>query len=137
VSGGTRLAHVAIATRDADALAGTFVAALGGAPAGEEVLDGGSLRVVFVRVGDVMFELLEPHSESHTVARYLERRGAGLHHVSLEVKDLPAAIEAARSAGVSPIDDSPRPGAHGTRVAFLHPKSLGGVLIELTGPETP
>ena len=129
------LAHVAIATADADALATTLAAALGGERAGEETIDGGGLRVVFVKVGQVLFELLEPRSDAHTVAKFLAKRGAGLHHVSLEVPDVAAALERARAAGVKLVDESPRAGAHGSRVAFLHPASLGGVLFELS--ETP
>jgi methylmalonyl-CoA/ethylmalonyl-CoA epimerase len=125
------LAHIAIATRDADALASTMVNALGAARGEEEVLDGGALRILFVRLGPVTFELLEPRSEEHTVARFLESRGPGLHHVSLEVGDIEQALDRCRTAGVRLIDESPRPGAHGTRVAFLHPKALGGVLMEL------
>ena len=126
------LAHVAIATPDATAMARALVTALGGALAGEELLDGGALRVVFVQVGSVVFELLEPRSADHTVAKYLEKRGPGLHHVSLEVPDVAAALDRARAAGVQPIDAAPRAGAHGSRVAFLHPRTLGGVLIELS-----
>ena len=125
------LSHIAIAVRDADALAATLVAALGAARGEEELLDGGTLRVVFVRLGPVTFELLEPRSPDHTVAKFLEKRGEGLHHVSLEVKDLGAALAGCRDAGIQLIDQTPRPGAHGTRVAFLHPKSLNGVLVEL------
>jgi methylmalonyl-CoA/ethylmalonyl-CoA epimerase len=87
--------------------------------------------VVFVHLGPVTLELLEPRSPDHTVAKYLEKRGEGLHHVSLEVKDLEGALGACRQAGVRLIDELPRSGAHGSRVAFLHPKSLGGVLVEL------
>ena len=130
----TRLAHVAIATPDATALSATLVAALGGENAGEEWLDGGGLRVVFVRVGAVMFELLEPRSADHTVAKFIAKRGAGLHHVSLEVADAAAALERAREAGVEPVDAAPRPGANGSRVVFLHPRSLGGVLLEFSEP---
>ena len=127
----TGLAHVAIAVREADPLAALLVAAFGGVRGEEELLDGGTLRVVFVRLGDLTLELLEPRSADHTVARYLETRGPGLHHVSLEVADLPAALERCRAAGVQLIDEAPRRGAHEMRVAFLHPKSLGGVLVEL------
>lgn len=125
------LSHIAIAVRDADALAAALVAALGAARGEEELLDGGALRVVFVRLGPVTFELLEPRSPDHTVARFLEKRGEGLHHVSLEVADLAAALAGCRAAGVQPIDEIPRPGAHGSSVAFLYPKALGGVLLEL------
>ena len=125
------LSHVAIAVREADPLAELLVAALGGRRGEEEVLDGGGLRVVFVHLGPVTIELLEPRSPDHVVARFLENRGPGLHHVSLEVGDLRAALERCRDAGVRLIDEDPRPGAAGTQVAFLHPKSLGGVLVEL------
>ena len=127
----TGLSHVAIATRDADALARTLVDALGGRLGEEELLEGGALRVVFVHLGPVTLELLEPRSAEHTVARFLDARGPGLHHVSLEVTDIAAHLALAKAAGVKLIDETPRPGAHGTRVAFLHPKSLGGVLVEL------
>jgi methylmalonyl-CoA/ethylmalonyl-CoA epimerase len=131
------LGHVAIATRDANALARTLADGLGAVRGEEELLDGGALRVVFVRLGPVTFELLEPRAADHTVAKFLDTRGPGLHHVSLEVPDLSSALARARAAGVRLVDDTPRPGAHGTAVAFLHPKSLGGVLIELCGPTDP
>ena len=126
-----RLSHVAIAVRDADALANVLVSALGATRGAEEMLEGGALRVVFVSLGPVTFELLEPRSPDHTVAKFLEKRGEGLHHVSLEVANLGEALAGCRAAGVRLIDETPRPGAHGSRVAFLHPKSLGGVLFEL------
>ena len=127
----TGLAHIAIALRDAEPVVRTLVDSLGATRGGEELLDGGALRVVFVHLGPVTVELLEPRSAEHTVAKFLEARGPGLHHVSLEVRDLPAQLARAKAAGVRLIDDTPRPGAHGTQVAFLHPKSLGGVLVEL------
>jgi methylmalonyl-CoA/ethylmalonyl-CoA epimerase len=127
----TGLSHVAIATRDADALAKTLTDTLGASPGKEELLDGGALRVVFVHLGPVTLELLEPRSAEHTVAKFLDTRGPGLHHVSLEVTDVAAQLARAKAAGVKLIDEAPRAGAHGTRVAFLHPKSLGGVLVEL------
>jgi methylmalonyl-CoA epimerase len=125
------LSHVAIAVREADPLAATLVAALGATLGSEELLDDGALRVVFVHLGPVTLELLEPRSSDHTVAKFLDARGPGLHHVSLETSDLPTLLARSRAAGVRLIDESPRPGAHGSTVAFLHPKSLGGVLIEL------
>jgi methylmalonyl-CoA/ethylmalonyl-CoA epimerase len=125
------LSHVAIATPAADALADTLVAALGGTRAGEELLDGGALRVLFVRVGAVTFELLEPRAPEHTVAKFIATRGPGLHHVSLAVGDLEARLAAAKAGGARLIDEHGRPGAHGSTVAFLHPKSFGGVLVEL------
>ena len=131
------LSHIAIALREADPLVDVLVSGLGGERAGEELLDDGGLRVVFVRLGPVTFELLEPRRADHTVAKFLDARGPGLHHVSLEVDDLRAALARCDAAGVRMIDAQPRPGAHGTQVAFLHPKSLGGVLVELCQGTTP
>ena len=127
----TALSHVAIAVREADGLADMLVHALGATRGAEESLDGGALRVVFVHLGPVTLELLEPRAPDHTVAKFLDSRGPGLHHVSLEVGDFAAALARAKAAGAQLIDAAPRPGAHGTRVAFLHPKSFGGVLLEL------
>ena len=125
------LSHIAIAVREADPLVATFVSALGARRGEEELLDEGGLRVVFVHLGPVTIELLEPRRADHTVAKFLETRGPGLHHVSLEVEDVAAHLARAKASGVRLIDEAPRAGAHGSRVAFLHPKSLGGVLVEL------
>lgn len=127
----TALSHIAIAVREADPMARSLVESLGARLGGEELLDDGGLRVVFVHAGPVTFELLEPKRADHTVAKFLETRGPGLHHVSLEVRDLRERLAAATASGVRLIDERPRAGAHGTQVAFLHPKSLGGVLLEL------
>jgi methylmalonyl-CoA/ethylmalonyl-CoA epimerase len=130
-AGVTALEHVAIATRDADALAALLAGALGAVRGDEELLENGALRVLFVKLGPVTLELLEPRSADHTVAKFLETRGPGLHHVSFAVGDIAAALESCRDEGLRLIDETPRAGAHGTRVAFVHPKSLGGVLVEL------
>ena len=140
-AGVSGLSHVAIAVRDADELARTLVEAMGATRGAEELLDRGTLRVLFVHLGPVTLELLEPRSPDHTVAKFLDTRGPGLHHVSFAVADLRSALVRAQNAGARLIDESPRPGAHGTQVAFLHPKSFGGVLVELceakpeSGPE--
>jgi len=126
------LSHLAIAVREADPLAALLVAGLGAVRGEEELLDQGALRVVFLHLGPVTIELLEPRAPDHTVARFLESRGPGLHHVSLEVADLAAALARCREAGITPVDAAPRAGAGGTRVAFLQPKSLGDVLVELS-----
>jgi methylmalonyl-CoA epimerase len=131
------LSHIAIATADADALAATLAAALGAERGEEEMIDDGELRVLFVHLGPVTLELLEPRSVHHTVARFIGRRGPGLHHVSLDVSAIEDALARCRAAGVPLIDETPRDGAHGARVAFLHPKGLGGVLIELCERQRP
>jgi len=125
------LSHIAIAVREAEPLVETLVNGLGATRGAEELLDDGGLRVVFVHLGPVTLELLEPRRADHTVAKFLDTRGPGLHHVSLEVADIVAQLARVKAAGVRLIDETPRAGAHGTQVAFLHPKSLGGVLLEL------
>jgi len=130
----TGLAHVAIAVRAADPIVELMVTALGAKRGEEELLYGGDLRIVFVHLGPVTIELLEPRSEDHTVAKFLETRGPGLHHVALQVDDIEAALARCKEAGVQLIDETPRSGAHGTRIAFLHPKSFANVLLELCEP---
>ena len=119
--------HAGIATDDADGLAERFAALFDAPVAHEEEFDG--LRVVFLDLGNGYFELLEP-LEDGTVSRYLENNGPGIHHVALETEDIEAALERARDHGVELIDEEPRPGAWGHDVAFLHPKSTGGILVE-------
>lgn len=89
------------------------------------------VKVVGLKAGDASIELLEPTSAESTIARHLEKRGPGLHHVALEVTGLDALLPRLKAAGVRLLDDVPRPGSRGTRVAFLHPKGALGVLIEL------
>ena len=119
--------HLGVATRDAAALADLFGRLLGAPIAHEEQFEG--LDVVFLAVGDCYLELLEPH-ESGAVERFLDERGPGVHHVAFRTSDVEAALEAAREAGVDLVDEEPRPGARGHDVAFLHPSSTGGVLVE-------
>ena len=89
------------------------------------------VRIAFLRAGSAELELLEPVSPDSPVGRFLEKRGEGLHHLSFFVPDLEAALREAEAAGLTLIDRSPREGSHGTRIAFLSPKSLAGVLVEL------
>jgi len=107
----TGLSHIAIATPAADPLAEALVASLGATRGEEELIDGGALRVVFVHLGPVTFELLEPRDPAHTVAKFLEKRGPGLHHVSLDVAGIESALAGCAAAGIQLIDRAPRPGA--------------------------
>jgi methylmalonyl-CoA/ethylmalonyl-CoA epimerase len=119
--------HAGIATDDADALADLYAELVGAEVVHEEVVDG--LSLTFLDLGNGYFELLEPVEEG-TVSKYLERNGPGIHHLAVETDDIEAALETARDLGVDLIDEKPRPGAWGHDVAFLHPRSTGGVLIE-------
>ncbi|OYR56287.1 methylmalonyl-CoA epimerase [Halorubrum halodurans] len=126
-----RFDHVGVAARDAADLAALFADLLEARIAHEETFDG--MRVVFLELDDGgFFELLEPAAEG-TIREYLDREGPGIHHVALATDDLPAALERARDLGVDLVDDTPRPGAWGHEVAFLHPRSTGGVLVEFVG----
>ncbi|MDS0292921.1 methylmalonyl-CoA epimerase [Halogeometricum luteum] len=119
--------HLGVATADATGLAALFTELFDAPVAHEEEFDG--MSVLFLELGEGYFELLEPH-EGGAVSRYLEDDGPGIHHVALRTDDIEGALETARGAGVECIDDDPRPGAWGHDVAFLHPKSTGGVLVE-------
>jgi len=119
--------HAGIATDDADALADLYADLFDAPIVHEEHLD--DLRVVFLDLGEGYFELLEP-TGAGTVADYIDRNGPGIHHLALRTDDITAALDAARDHGVDLVDEEPRPGAWGHEVAFLHPKSTGGALIE-------
>jgi methylmalonyl-CoA/ethylmalonyl-CoA epimerase len=127
--------HVGVATDDAAESAALFADLLDAPVAHEETRDG--LRLVFCRLGGVddpapgHIELLEPIAGAEgPVARFLDREGPGIHHLAVRTSDVAAALETARSMGVETVDDTPREGAWGHRVAFLHPRSTGGVLVE-------
>ena len=119
--------HLGIATEDGAGLAATFEALLDAPVAFAEEFDGMCVR--FLDLDGGYFELLEPAAEG-TIARYLDRHGPGIHHVAVGTDDVDAALARARDLGIDPIDESPRPGAWGHEVAFLHPGSTGGVLVE-------
>jgi methylmalonyl-CoA/ethylmalonyl-CoA epimerase len=127
----TELDHVAIAVRDLDAAVAWYEDAFGATVAHREVVERDGVEEALLAVADSYVQLLTPIREDSTVARYLESRGEGLHHVGYRVDDCAAALKAAVAAGARPIDTTPRPGSRGTTVAFLHPKTSFGTLIEL------
>ena len=126
--------HIGIAVRSIDAQRSFYEGTLGAVFEGVEVVADQKVRVGFFRIGDVRLELLEPTDPSSTVAAFVEKRGEGLHHVALTVAGLEERIAELKQAGVRMIDETPRPGAHQMRIAFLHPKSTFGVLTELCEP---
>ena len=89
------------------------------------------MKTAFFKVGQTKIELLEPTAPDSTIAKYIEKRGEGIHHIAFAVPDVQQSLDEAASKGVQLIDKAPRPGAEGLRIAFLHPKSTRGVLIEL------
>lgn len=112
-----------------------FYEQIGAVYEGEEVVADQKVKVAFFKVEDVRLELLEPTDPTSTVAAFIQKRGQGLHHVAYTVDDLPARIAELKGDGVRMIDDTPRDGAHHTKIAFLHPKASGGVLTELCQPQ--
>jgi methylmalonyl-CoA/ethylmalonyl-CoA epimerase len=126
--------HIGIAVRSIDAHRAFYEGALGAAFEGVEVVPDQKVRVGFFRVGEVRLELLEATDPTSTVAAFLEKRGEGLHHVAYTVARIEDRIAELKRSGLRMIDDTPRPGAHHMRIAFLHPKSTFGVLTELCEP---
>jgi methylmalonyl-CoA/ethylmalonyl-CoA epimerase len=125
-----RVAHIGIAVTSIDAALGFYRDVLGLPPGRPETVDGAT--IVAIPLGDVQVELLEPRDPDGPVAKFLARRGPGIHHVCYRVPDLDRALERCRAAGFRLIDDVPRSGAGGRRIAFVHPKTTAGILLELT-----
>jgi methylmalonyl-CoA/ethylmalonyl-CoA epimerase len=126
--------HIGIAVRSIDAHRAFYEGTLGAVFEGIEDVPSQKVRVAFFRVGDVRLELLEPTDPASTVAAFLEKRGEGLHHLAFTVEGIEARIAELKQAGLPMIDKTPRPGAHHTRIAFVHPKNTCGVLTELCEP---
>ncbi len=125
-----RIAHVGIAVSDMQEALAFYKDVLGLTPHASENADGAT--IVPLSLGESQIELLAPADPSSPIARFLARRGPGIHHICYRVPDLDAALAACRSAGYRLVDDTPRIGAGGRRVAFVHPKSTAGILLELT-----
>ncbi len=126
-----RIAHLGIAIKDLDAGKNLYGKNLGLALKGDEVVETQKVKVSFIGVGESNLELLLPTADDSPVAKFLENKGEGFHHLALEVEDLAGALEELKAAGVKLIDEKPREGAHGALVAFIHPKATYGLLLEL------
>ncbi len=125
------LDHIGIAVADLDEAAAFYREALGLDVQAPEEVASERVRVRFVPIGDSALELLEATNEDSPIAKYVAKRGPGMHHITLRVDDIRAALRQLKQRGVRLIDEAPRPGAHGSLVAFIHPSSAHGVLIEL------
>jgi methylmalonyl-CoA/ethylmalonyl-CoA epimerase len=126
-----RLDHIGVAVSDLERALVLYRDALGLEPSAVTDVPTEQVRAVFLPVGDAAVELLEATGPASAIARSIERRGPGIHHLTLVVDDLQAALDRLKSRGVRLVDDTPRPGAHGSLVAFIHPSAAQGVLIEL------
>lgn len=127
---GTRIAHIGIAVRTLNDILPFWRDVLQMPEVALDDSDGA--RIAGVAAGDSLVELLEPDQPGSPIHKFVERRGPGIHHVCFAVDDLDAALARCRTAGIRLIDETPRLGAEGKRIAFLHPASTGGVLVELT-----
>jgi methylmalonyl-CoA/ethylmalonyl-CoA epimerase len=126
-----RINHIGLATTSIEAALNVFRDGLGLAEMGGEEVAGDAVRVSFLPLGEARLELLEPVGEEGPVQKFLANRGPGVHHICLEVEDLAGMLQRLKQQGVQLIDEEPRRGAHDTLVAFVHPKSANGVLVEL------
>lgn len=124
--------HIGIAVDNLSEAIERFQRLLGGPPESTEEVKEYGVKTAFFGVGETNLELLEPLAQQSPIANFLQKRGPGIHHVCLRVSNLEGLLQALKSAGVRLIDETPRKGAHGKRVAFVHPASLGGVLVELS-----
>jgi methylmalonyl-CoA/ethylmalonyl-CoA epimerase len=125
------LHHVAIVVDSIEAVRPIYVDALGMTPGEVEFVADQAVNVLVVQAGSQRIELVEPAGADSPVSKFLAKRGGGLHHLAYRVENLEQALDRLRAAGLRLIDETPRPGAHGTRIAFLHPQATGGVLTEL------
>ena len=125
------LNHVGIAVRSLDDQRSFYEGTLGAKYEGTEEVPSQKVRVAFYLINDVRLELLEPTDPESPIAKFIEKRGEGMHHLAFTVDDTEARIAEYKEGGVRMIDETPRPGAHDARIAFMHPKSSCGVLTEL------
>ena len=126
-----RIDHIGIVVKDAESRLKLYRDLLGLEVDHVEELPERGIRVYFIKIGESRFELLEEIDEKSEIHSFLEKRGEGIHHIALRVDGIEEYIRKAKEVGVKPLSDEPQRGAHGTRVVFLHPKTTGGILIEL------
>jgi methylmalonyl-CoA/ethylmalonyl-CoA epimerase len=127
-----KLDHVAVAVKDADAARHVFADILGLKVVHEETVEDQGVRIVSLSMGESTLELAEPLSKDSPIAAFIMRKDEGLHHIALNVDDLEATLRDLAKKGVELVDHKPRIGAEGKKIAFLHPRSTGGVLVELS-----
>jgi len=127
----TEIDHVAIAVKDLEAAIAYYSDTFGATVAHRERIESDGVEEALIKVADSYIQLLTPVSESSPVAKFLENKGEGIHHVGYRVDDCGKALDAVKAQGGRVIDEAPRPGSRGTTVAFVHPKGAFGTLIEL------
>ena len=126
-----KIEHIGIAVKDLEAANRTYAALLGTAHYKTETVESEGVDTSFFRVGESKIELLAATREDSPIAKFLEKRGEGIHHIAFEVKDIRAELQRLKSEGFVLLNEEPKKGADNKLVAFLHPKSANGVLVEL------
>lgn len=126
-----KINHIGIATKGIDEALKFWEDALGLENVHTEVVEDQKVRVAMLPIGETRIELLEPISDDSPITKFLEKRGGGVHHIAVEVEDIKAALAKLKANGARLIDEKPRVGAEGCLVAFVHPSSANGVLLEL------
>ena len=129
-----RIDHIGVATEDLDGAIALYEGTLGMPVAHRETVESQGVEAVLLDVGDGHVELLRPLGPETPIGKYLEKRGPGLHHVAYAVEDIDGVLGKLKDAGIELIDSEPRVGIRDSRVAFVHPKSTGGVLTEIVEP---
>ncbi|MEA1884972.1 MAG: methylmalonyl-CoA epimerase [Thermotogota bacterium] len=127
----TKIDHIGIAVKSIDESLKLYKDVLDMDFKGIEEITDRALKTAFIQAGDSMIELLEPTSEKSTIAKFLEKKGQGIHHIALHVENIKETMKSLKEKGYRLLSEEPEKGAHGTKVAFLHPKSTNGVLLEL------
>ena len=127
----TEIDHVAIAVNDLEAAIAYYRDVYGAEVDHREIVESDGVEEALLKVAESYIQLLTPTRPDSPVARYLEKRGEGIHHIGYRVSDCAAALEAVKAAGGKVLDEHPRPGSRGTTVAFVHPKTTFGTLVEL------
>jgi methylmalonyl-CoA epimerase len=129
-----RIDHIGVAVEDLDAAIELYKGRFQMAEQHREVVEEQGVEAVLLEIGEGHVELLKPLGPETAVGKFLAARGPGLHHVAYQIADIDSALEQVKAAGLEVIDEKPRVGIRGSRVAFLHPKATGGVLTELVEP---
>jgi methylmalonyl-CoA epimerase len=130
-----KIAHIGVAVKNVQEVEKLYSDVLGLPITGREVSPDN--KVSFIPLGGTAVELLESVQPDGAIARHIEKRGEGIHHIALEVDDIEKTLEELKAKGLALIDQKPRKGAHGAKIAFLHPKGTHGVLLELMEPKKP
>jgi len=126
-----KIDHIGIAVKSAAEAAKIYEQALGLKVSGTDEVDDQGVRVTMLNIGESRLELLEAKGPDSPVGKFIAKRGEGLHHIAVQVPNIELALAGLKASGVRMIDETPRIGAHNTRVAFIHPSSTNGVLVEL------